>query len=119
MQKLFLFILLTISILATTNSFVSAQNNAPTYQQLINMGDKEFNNQEYIKAKSYYQEALRIKKDDVNAKNKLNKTIQKIREQSEKEEIFYQYIDEADDHLNNGEYEKALSTKLQKFLFSI
>lgn len=110
MQKLFLFILLTISILATTNSFVSAQNNAPTYQQLINMGDKEFNNQEYIKAKSYYQEALRIKKDDVNAKNKLNKTIQKIREQSEKEEIFYQHIDEGDNHYKNGDYEKSLAS---------
>ena len=55
------------------------------------------------------EEALRLNKDDATAKNKLNKTLQKIREQSEKEVIFYQYIDEADEHFDNGEYEDALS----------
>jgi tetratricopeptide (TPR) repeat protein len=74
------------------------------------MGDKEFNNAEYIKAKSYYQEALRIRKDDPTAKSKLNKTLQKIREQSEKEEIFFQHIDEADNHYDNGDYDKALAS---------
>lgn len=118
MQRIFFIISLTFSLLIVTNLETKAQEQTPSYQSLISQGDKEYNNQEYIKAKSYYQEALRIKKDDINAKNKLNKTLQKIREQSEKEEIFYQYIDEADDHLNNGEYEKALSTyKNAKSLF--
>ena len=110
MRKIFFIISLVFSILTISNSKLSAQNTTPTYQSLITMGDKEFNNAEYIKAKSYYQEALRIKKDDPTAKSKLNKTIQKIREQSEKEEIFFQYIDEADIHYDNGDYEKALAS---------
>lgn len=110
MRKLFFIISLVFSILTISNNKLSAQNTTPTYQSLITMGDKEFNNAEYIKAKSYYQEALRIKKDDPTAQSKLNKTIQKIREQSEKEEIFFQYIDEADNHYDNGDYEKALTS---------
>ena len=110
MRKLFFIISLVFSILTISNNKLSAQNTNPTYQSLITMGDKEFNNAEYIKAKSYYQEALRIKKDDPTAKSKLNKTIQKIREQSEKEEIFFQYVDEADNHYDNGDYEKALTS---------
>ena len=108
MRKIFFIISLAFSILIISNTNISAQNTNPTYQSMITMGDKEFNNAEYIKAKSYYQEALRIKKDDPTAKSKLNKTIQKIREQSEKEEIFFQHIDKADNHYDNGEYEKAL-----------
>lgn len=108
MRKIFFIISLAFSFLIISNDNLSAQNTAPTYQSMITMGDKEFNNGEYIKAKSYYQEALRIRKDDPTAKSKLNKTLQKIREQSEKEEIFFQHIDKADNHYNNGEYEKAL-----------
>lgn len=110
MQRLFFLISLTLGILTTTSLNLSAQEQAPSYQSLISNGDKEFNNQEYIKAKSYYQEALRIKKDDPTAKSKLNKTLQKIREQSEKEEVFYQYIDEADTYYDDGEYQKSIET---------
>lgn len=110
MQKIFFVILLAFSILLITNKESYAQDAAPTYQSLMSMGDKEFNQAEYIKAKSYYQEALRLKKDDPTAKSKLNKTLQKIREQSEKEEIFYEYLDIADNHYDNGDYEKALAS---------
>lgn len=110
MRKIFFIISLVFSILIISNSELTAQNSAPTYQSLITMGDKEFNNAEYIKAKSYYQEALRIRKDDPTAKSKLDKTLQKIREQSEKEEIFFQHIDEADNHYDNGDYDKALAS---------
>lgn len=109
MRKLFLITLFIFNILTTT-TYIKAQDVASTYESLINMGDKEFKNEEYIKAKSYYQEALRIKKDDPSAKSKLNKTLEKIRELSEKEEIFYQQIDIADNHFSNGDYEKALDT---------
>ena len=110
MRKILFIILLTFNILPFLNTTTNAQETSPSYQSLITLGDKEFNKGEYISAKSYYQEALRIKKDDSNAKNKLNKTLQKIKEQGEKEEVFYQYIDEADNHYNNGDYEKALAS---------
>ena len=80
-NKLFITIILTICILALTDNNIIAQDNAPTYQSLMLLGDQEFQKQEYIKAKTYYQEALRIKKGDSNANNKLNKTLQKIKEQ--------------------------------------
>ena len=110
MRKILFIILLTFNILPFLNTTTNAQETSPSYQSRITLGDKEFNKGEYISAKSYYQEALRIKKDDSNAKNKLNKTLQKIKEQGEKEEVFYQYIDEADNHYNNGDYEKALAS---------
>ena len=72
MKKIHIFILLFISLLSF-NPTIFAQDNAPSYQSMIQLGDKEYNKGEYIKAKSYYQEALRIKKDDANAKSKLNK----------------------------------------------
>lgn len=118
MQRIIVIISLIFSTLIAANLDLKAQEQSPSYQSLISMGDKEFNNQEYIKAKSYYQEALRIKKEDPTAKSKLNKTIQKIREQSEKEEIFYKHIDEADNHYDNGDFEKSLASyKKAKSLF--
>ena len=108
-NKLFITIILTICILALTDNNIIAQDNAPTYQSLMLLGDQEFQKQEYIKAKTYYQEALRIKKGDTNANNKLNKTLQKIKEQTEKEETFYQILDIADNHYDNNDYEKALT----------
>lgn len=109
MKKIFFAIALLFNILITTSN-IHAQDAAPTYESSITMGDKEYNNSEYIKAKSYYQEALRLKQNDPVAKSKLDKAIQKIREQSEKETIFYEYIDDADILYENGEYEKALQT---------
>ena len=66
MKKIFLIISLTFSLLAAADLDLTAQEQAPSYQSLISNGDKEFNNQEYIKAKSYYQEALRIKDNSCN-----------------------------------------------------
>lgn len=108
-KKIFLIISLIISILTISTQDIKAQNNAPTYQSMMELGDQEFNKQEYIKAKAYYQEALRIKGNDPTAKSKLDKTLQKIREQSEKEEVFFQHLDEGDSFYNNSDYEKALA----------
>lgn len=87
---------------------VCAQEQTPSYQSLVASGDKEFANKEYIKAKTYYQEALRVKPNDANAKAKLDKTLQKIREENKKEEQFFEHIDNADDLYAKGELEKAL-----------
>lgn len=107
--KSFIFIILIISILTISSNTTIAQDNAPTYQSLMLLGDKEFQKEEYIKAKSYYQEALRLKKGDATANSKLSETLQKIREQGEKEEKFFEIIDIADNHYDNNDYEKALA----------
>lgn len=80
--------ILTLGLFLMTSYQLEAQEQAPSYQTLVSKGDKEFNNKEYIKAKAYYQEALRVKPNDANAKSKLNKTLQKIREENKKEEQF-------------------------------
>ena len=84
--------IITFGCCCLSTIYTNAQN-APTFQQLISSGDKEYSNKEYIKAKTYYQEALRLKPNDTSAKNKLNNTLQKIREENKKEEQFFEYID--------------------------
>ena len=102
------FFILSFGFLCLSTSYVTAQEATPTFQSLIASGDKEFANKEYIKAKTYYQEALRVKPKDASAKSKLDKTLQKIREQSKQEEQFFEFIDKADEHYANGEMDNAL-----------
>lgn len=101
--------IITLGIFCISTSAVYAQDNSPSYQSLISSGDKEYSRKEYIKAKTYYQEALRLKPNDASAKSKLNNTLEKIREENKKEEQFFEHIDRADNLYTNNELEKALA----------
>lgn len=103
-----LFVILFATICLTSN-YAYAQEQGPSYQTLITNGDKEFANKEYLKAKTCYQEALRIKPDDATAKSKLDKTLNIIREESKKEEEFFAHLDQADAYYSNGELQNALA----------
>lgn len=92
-----------------TNNYIIAQEQTQTYQSVMVSGDNEFANRNYIKAKTCYQEALRLKPDDADAKKKLDKTLQAIRDESKKEEMFYEFIDKADEFYKNGELSNALA----------
>ena len=96
------------AIICFTTNYASAQEQAQTYQSLIVSGDKEFAGKEYIKAKTCYQEALRLKPNDATAKSKLNKTLDAIREESKKEEQFFEHLDKADAFYNNNDFQNAL-----------
>ena len=100
---------ISFGLLCFAPTFVNAQDDAPTYQSLVASGDREFSKNEFIKAKTYYQEALRLKPNDATAKGKLDKTLQRIREENKKEEQFFEYIDLADEFFANNELEKALA----------
>ena len=100
---------ISFGIICFSTTCAYSQENAPSFQSLIVSGDKEYANKEYIKAKTYYQEALRIKPNDASAKNKLDNTLQKIREENKKEEQFFEYIDNGDNFYSNNELEKALA----------
>ena len=91
-----------------TNNYIIAQEQTQTYQSVMTSGDNEFANKNFIKAKTCYQEALRLKPDDTNARKKLDKTLQAIREESRREEKFFEYIDKADEYYKNGELGNAL-----------
>ena len=101
--------IISFGLLCFAPTFVNAQDDAPTYQSLVASGDREFSKNEFIKAKTYYQEALRLKPNDATAKGKLDKTLQRIREENKKEEQFFEYIDLADEFFANNELEKALA----------
>jgi superkiller protein 3 len=91
-----------------STTYVYAQESAPSFQSLMSSGDKEYAKKEYIKAKTYYQQALRLKPKDATAKSKLDNTLLKIKEENKKEETFFEYIDNADSYYANSELEKAL-----------
>jgi Putative Zn-dependent protease, contains TPR repeats len=104
----YLFIL-SFGFLCLTTTEVLAQDKTPTFQSLISSGDKEYNKKEYIKAKTYYQEALRLRPNDASAKSKLDNTLLRIKEENRKEELFFEHIDNADAYYANNDLEKALN----------
>lgn len=101
--------IISFGILCFSTTCAYSQENAPTFQSLISSGDKEYAKKEYIKAKTYYQEALRLRPKDASAKSKLDNTLQKIREESKKEELFFEHIDNGDNFYSNNELDKALA----------
>ena len=101
--------IISFGILCFSTTYAYSQENAPTFQSLISSGDKEYAKKEYIKAKTYYQEALRLRPKDASAKSKLDNTLQKIREENKKEELFFEHIDNGDNFYSNNELDKALA----------
>ncbi len=100
--------IISFGCLCMSTTYVYAQEIAPSFQSLMSSGDKEYAKKEYIKAKTYYQQALRLKPKDATAKSKLDNTLLKIKEENKKEETFFEYIDNADSYYANSELEKAL-----------
>lgn len=100
--------IISFGCLCMSTTYVYAQESAPSFQSLMSSGDKEYAKKEYIKAKTYYQQALRLKPKDATAKSKLDNTLLKIKEENKKEETFFEYIDNADSYYANSELEKAL-----------
>lgn len=100
--------IISFGCLCMSTTYVYAQESAPSFQSLMSSGDKEYAKKEYIKAKTYYQQALRLKPQDATAKSKLDNTLLKIKEENKKEETFFEYIDNADSYYANSELEKAL-----------
>lgn len=90
--------------------------NAESYESLMRSGNTKFSDKDYISAKTYYEMALKRKPNDAEAKKKLDQTLVKIQEDSERQEIFYAHLD-AGDALNAqnkyaealAEYDKALA----------
>ena len=72
--------IISFGCLCMSTTYVYAQESAPSFQSLMSSGDKEYAKKEYIKAKTYYQQALRLKPKDATAKSKLDNTLLKIKE---------------------------------------
>ena len=87
---------------------IQAQNNE-SYESLMRSGNTKFSDKDYISAKTYYEMALKRKPNDAEAKKKLDQTLVKIQEDSERQEIFYAHLDAGDAFNAQNKYAEALA----------
>ena len=80
-----------------------------TYESLMRSGNTKFAAADYISAKTYYEMALRQRPNDAEAKRKLDQTLVKIQEDSERQEVFYAHLDAGDAFNAQNKYEEALA----------
>ena len=72
-------------------------------------GNTKFAANDFISAKTYYEMALKLKPSDTEAKKKLDQTLVKIQQDSERQEIFYAHLDAGDAYNAQNKYEEALA----------
>ena len=72
-------------------------------------GNTKFAANDFISAKTYYEMALKLKPSDAEAKKKLDQTLVKIQQDSERQEIFYAHLDAGDAYNAQNKYEEALA----------
>lgn len=71
-------------------------------------GNTKFASNDFISAKTYYEMALKQRPNDTEARKKLDQTLVKIQQDSEKQEIFYAHLDAGDALNAQNKYEEAL-----------
>lgn len=79
-----------------------------TYESLMRSGNTKYAANDYISAKTYYEMALKQRPNDVEAKKKLDQTLVKIQQDSERQEVFYAHLDAGDALNAQNKYEEAL-----------
>ena len=82
---------------------------AESYESLMKSGNTKFAANDFISAKTYYEMALKQKPNDPEAKKKLDQTLVKIQQDSEKQEVFYAHLDAGDAFNAQNKYEEALA----------
>ena len=107
MKKHILFgVLFGAAVLCSTS--LQAQT-TETYESLMRSGNTKFASKDYISAKTYYEMALKQRPKDTEAKKKLDETLVKIQQDSERQEIFYAHLDAGDALNAQNKYEEALA----------
>ena len=107
MKKHILFgIILGAAVLCSTG--LQAQH-TESYESLMKSGNTKFAANDYISAKTYYEMALKQRPNDAEAKQKLDQTLVKIQQDSERQEIFYAHLDAGDALNAQNKYEEALA----------
>lgn len=81
---------------------------AETYESLMKSGNTKFASSDFISAKTYFEMALKQRPNDTEAKRKLDQTLVKIQEDSERQEVFYAHLDAGDALNAQNKYEEAL-----------
>lgn len=105
-KHIFFGILFGAAVLCSTG--IQAQN-AESYESLMKSGNTKFASNDFISAKTYYEMALKQRPNDTEARKKLDQTLVKIQQDSEKQEIFYAHLDAGDALNAQNKYEEALA----------
>ena len=99
-------VLLGAAVLFTTG--IQAQT-TETYESLMRSGNTKFASKDYISAKTYFEMALKQRPKDTEAKKKLDETLVKIQQDSQRQEVFYYHLDAGDALNAQNKYEEALA----------
>jgi tetratricopeptide (TPR) repeat protein len=107
MQKQFFTLLFILFIISNFAQPIAAQEVSQSYEVLMQSGIEKYDAGDFISAKTYFEMALQKKKDDATAQKKLNETVEKIKQQMQKQEGFYLKLDEGDRLLALNKLEEA------------
>ncbi|MCR5645591.1 MAG: hypothetical protein K6F96_04245 [Bacteroidales bacterium] len=99
-------IVLGVAVMCCTG--LQAQTNE-SYESLMRSGNTKFASNDFISAKTYYEMALKQRPNDAEAKKKLDQTLVKIQQDSERQEVFYAHLDAGDALNAQNKYEEALA----------
>ena len=105
-RHIFFGILFGAAVLCSTG--LQAQT-TESYESLMKSGNTKFAANDFISAKTYYEMALKQRPNDTEARKKLDQTLVKIQQDSEKQEIFYAHLDAGDALNAQNKYEEALA----------
>lgn len=86
---------LFISLFLLLPAYVFTQQ-GQTYESAMQSGKQMLAQNEYISAKTYFEMALRLRENDPVATQKLNETMELIRQQMVIQEAFFQKMDQGD-----------------------
>ena len=106
MRRVVIGIFFGVLLLCSTGVYAQATE---TYESLMKSGNTKFAAKDYISAKTYYELALKQKPKDTEAQKKLDQTLVKIQEDSERQEVFYAHLDAGDALNAQNKYEEALA----------
>ncbi len=106
-KKYTLSLLLTLVVVFTLPLAGRAQS-ITSYEQAIKKADAQYNTGHFMDAKGYYQMALKYKQDDAYSKKRIAEIIDKMSQQMDKEDEYYDIIDKADIYYDQNAFDKAL-----------
>lgn len=106
-KSLFLTILTFIVIILSSIDTYSQE--VKTYNEAVIYADRNFKNSQWLDAKAYYQQALKLKPGDSYAQSQINNIVNKMKALMEAEDIYYDIIDHADELYEQNKIDEAIS----------
>ena len=97
---------LCLFLVFSTGAFAQS---VATYDEAIVNGDRSFKSSQWLDAKAYYQQALKLKPDDDYAQSQIDVIIEKMKSNMEAEDLYYDIVDHADDLFEQNKIDEAIS----------